>query len=96
LACQQFWPTEAALCFGVLAHYLVVLFERKLSWLEAVTIGMRYWLFVTAGIIGSPQGQTTIKLAVPDKERAWWRRLWDKLLLPFPNCDAVENRPALP
>ena len=97
LACQQFWPTEAALGFGVLAHNLVVLFERKLGWLEAVTIGsLRYWLFVTAGIISSPQGQTTIKLAVPDKERAWWRRLWDKLLSPVPNCNAVENRPSLP
>jgi Transposase DDE domain group 1 len=97
LACQQFWSTEAALSFGVLTHNLVVLFERKLGWLEAVTIGsLRYWLFVTAGMISSPQGQTTIKLAVPQKERAWWRRLWDKLLSPFPNCNAVENRPPIP
>jgi Transposase DDE domain group 1 len=97
LACQQFWSTEAVLSFGVLAHNLVVLFERKLGWLEAVTIGsLRYWLFVTAGIISSPQGQATIKLAVPSKERAWWKRLWNKLLSPFPNCNAVENRPALP
>ena len=29
LACQSFWATEAALSFGVLAHNLVVLFERK-------------------------------------------------------------------
>ena len=97
LACQQFWSTEAALSFGVLAHNLVVLFERKLGWLEAVTIGsLRYWLFVTAGCISSPQGQITIKLAVPQKERDWWRRLWDKLLSPFPNCNAVENRPPMP
>lgn len=97
LACQQFWSTEAVLSFGVLAHNLVVLFERKLGWLEAVTLGsLRYWLFVTAGIISFPQGQTTIKLAVPHKERAWWRRLWDKLLSPFPNCNAVENRPPIP
>jgi len=97
LACQSFWATEAALSLGVLAHNLVVLFERKLGWLEAVTIGsLRYWLFVTPGVFSRPQGQTTIKLAVPPKERDWWHRLWNKLLSPFPNCNAVENRPPIP
>jgi hypothetical protein len=97
LACKRFWATEAALSLGVLAHNLIVLFERKLGWLEAVTIGtLRYWLFVTAGVISHGQGHTTIKLAVREKERDWWRRLWEKLLSPFPNCHAVENRPALP
>jgi hypothetical protein len=95
LACKDFWGTEAALSLGVLAHNLIVLFERKLGWLEAVTIGtLRYWIFVTAGVISHAQGKTTIKLAVPPKERDWWQRLWDKLLSPFPNCNAVENRPA--
>lgn len=28
------------------------------------------------------------------RERAWWRRLWEKILSPLPNCNAVENRPA--
>jgi hypothetical protein len=97
LACQSFWATEAALALGVLTHNLVVLFERKLGWLQAVTIGsLRYWLFVTAGVISHPQGRTTIKLAVPIRERAWWQRLWEKLLSPFPNCNAVENRPPIP
>jgi hypothetical protein len=63
LACQDFWGTEAALSLGVLAHNLIVLFERKLGWLEAVTIGtLRYWPFVTAGVISQAQGRTTIKL----------------------------------
>ena len=97
LACQSFWATEAALALGVLTHNLVVLFERKLGWLQAVTIGsLRYWLFVTAGVISHPQGCTTIKLAVPIRERAWWQRLWEKLLSPLPNCNAVENRPPIP
>ena len=95
LACKDFWGTEAALSLGVLAHNLVVLFERKLGWQQAVTIGtLRYWMFVTAGIITHGQGRTTIKLAVPERERDWWRRLWEKLLSPFPNGNAVENRPA--
>ena len=95
LACKDFWGTEAALSLGVLAHNLVVLFERKLGWQQAVTIGtLRYWMFVTAGIITHGQGRTTITLAVPERERDWWRRLWEKLLPPFPNCNAVENRPA--
>jgi hypothetical protein len=47
----------------------------------AVTVGsLRYWLFVTAGGITRPHGQTTIKLAMPPKERDWWHRLWNKLL----------------
>lgn len=72
LACRSFWATEAALSFGMLAHNLGVLFERKLGWLEAVTIGsLRYWLFVRAGVISHPQGKTTIKLAVPPRERDW-------------------------
>ena len=97
LACKDFWGTEAALSLGVLAHNLIVLFERKLGWQEAVTIGsLRYWIFVTAGVISRAQGGITIKLAVPKKERDWWQRLWEKLLSPLPNCNAVENRPALP
>lgn len=95
LICEQFWSTEAALSLAVLAHNLVVLFERKLGWLEAVTLGsLRYWLFVTAGVLSRPAGRVTLKLAVPERERAWWRRLWEKLLSPAPNCHAVENRPA--
>ena len=95
LVCKDFWATEAALSFGVLAHNLIVLFEHKLGWQEAVTLGtLRYWLFVTAGIISRPQGQMTIKLAVPTHERDWWRGLWDKLLSPNPNCNAVGTRPA--
>jgi hypothetical protein len=94
LVCRDFWATEAALSFAVLTHNLIVLFERKLGWSEAVTLGsLRYWLFVTAGIISRPQGQTAIKLAVPAHERGWWRSLWEKLLSPHPNCHAVGPRP---
>lgn len=96
LVCQDFWATEAALSFGVLAHNLIVLFERKLGWQEAVTLGsLRYWMFVTAGVISEPQGQLTIKLAVPPHERGWWRDLWARLVSPLPNCNAVGIRPAL-
>ena len=45
-------------------------------------------------IIARPAGKITIKLAVPRRERDWWTRLWGKILSPFPNCNAVENRPA--
>ena len=50
-------------------------------------------MFVTAGIISRPQGKTTIKLSVPPHERDWWRDLWEKLLSPNPNCNAVGPRP---
>jgi len=72
-----------------------VLIQRLLGWQQKVTIhSLRFWLFVTAGVLSYPLGKTTIKLAVPHRERAWWGRLWDKILSPFPNCNAVENRPA--
>ena len=51
-------------------------------------------LAVRDGVLSYAQGKTTIKLAVPHREHAWWRRLWEKILSPFPNGNAVENRPA--
>ena len=95
LCLQSFWATEAALSLATLTYNLTVLFERHLGWQQKVTISsLRFWLFVTPGIIAHPAGKTTIKLAVPPRERDWWSRLWEKILCPFPNCNAVENRPA--
>ena len=95
LICERFHATEAALSLAVVAYNLTVLFQRALGWQTKVTIqSLRYWIFVTGGLISSPQGQTTIKFAVPERERSWWKRLWEKILSPFPNCNAVENRPA--
>ena len=79
-----------------LTYNLIVLFERHLGWQQKVTIqSLRFWLFVTAGVLSHPGGKTTVKLAVPPRERNWWRRLWEKILSPFPNCNAVENHPQL-
>ena len=95
LCLQSFWATEAALCLATLTYNLTALFQRHLGWQRKVTIhSLRFWLFITPGIIAHPAGKTTIKLAVPPRERDWWRRLWEKILSPFPNCNAVENRPA--
>jgi hypothetical protein len=95
LCLKKFWATEAALSLAGLAYNLTVLFQRHLGWQKKVTIhSLRFWLFVTAGVLSHPGGKTTVKLAVPPRERAWWRRLWEKILSPFPNCNAVENRPA--
>jgi hypothetical protein len=95
LCLESFWATEAALSLAVLTYNLTVLFQRHLGWQTKVTIdSLRFWLFVTAGTISHPRGKTTVKLAVPPRERNWWRRLWEKILSPVPNCNAVENRPA--
>lgn len=95
LCLQSFWATEAALALATLTFNLTVLFQRHLGWQQKVTIhSLRFWLFVTPGIIAHPAGKTTIKLAVPPRERDWWSRLWEKILSPLPNCNAVENRPA--
>lgn len=81
---------------ATLTYNLVLLFERHLGWQQKVTLrSLRFWLFMTAGVLSHPAGQITVKLAVPERERDWWRRLCTKLLNPIPNCNAVENRPAL-
>jgi len=95
LCLAKFWATEAALSLATLSYNLSVLFQRHLGWQQKVTIhSLRFWLFVTAGVLSYPRGQTMMKLAVPHREQAWWRRLWEKILSPLPNCNAVENRPA--
>ena len=96
LCLESFWASEAALSLATLTYNLVVLFQRHLGWQQKVTMrNLRFWLFVTAGVLSHPAGQITIKLAVPEPERNWWRRLWEKILSPIPNCNAVENRPTL-
>ena len=95
LCLEQFWASEAALSLASLTYNLTILFQRHLGWQHKVTLrNLRFWLFVTAGVLSHPAGKTTIKLAVPPRERDWWRRLWEKILSPLPNCNAVENRPA--
>jgi hypothetical protein len=95
LCLRSFWATEAALSLATLTYNLTVLFQHHLGWQTKVTIhSLRFWLFVTPGLITHPAGKTTIKLAVPPRERDWWSRLWEKILCPFSNCNAVENRPA--
>ena len=94
LCCQSFWATEAALSLVVLTYNLSVLFARHLGWLEKVTIGtLRYRLFTTAGLLSHAQGGTLIKLGIPLQNRPWWRKLWEKLLCDFPNCNAVAQTP---
>jgi hypothetical protein len=96
LCLEKFWATDAALCLAALTYNLTVLFQRHLGWQTKVTIhSLRFWIFVTAGVLSHPAGKTTIKLAVPPRERDWWHRLWGKILSPFPNCNAVGNRPVL-
>ena len=95
LCLRSFWATEAALSLATLTYNLTVLFQRHLGWQTKVTIhSLRFWLFINPGIVAHPAGRTTIRLAVPPRERDWWSQLWEKILSPFPNCNAVENRPA--
>jgi hypothetical protein len=94
LCLDSFWASEAAMSLATLTYNLTVLFQRHLGWQTKVTVQtLRYWLFVTPGLLTHPAGKTTIKLAVPRRESDWWRCLWQKILSPIPNCNAVENRP---
>jgi hypothetical protein len=94
LCLAKSWATEAALSLAVLTYNLTVWFQRHLGCQQKVTIqSLRFWLFVTAGVVSHRVGEATVKLAVPERERGWWRRLWENILTPWPNCNAVENRP---
>lgn len=94
LCLKKFWSTEAALSLAVLSYNLCVLFQRHLGCLERVTAGtLRFRLFSTGGILSRTGGITTIRLSVPESQRPWWRALFEKLVSPFPNCNAVSQWP---
>ena len=94
LCCQKFFATEAALSLAVFTYNLAVLFCRHLGWLERVSITtLRYRLFGCAGIISRAQNYTTLKLGIPPPKRSWWQQIWEKILTPFPNCNAVDQMP---
>ncbi len=94
LCCQKFFATEAALSLAVFSYNLAVLFCRHLGWLERVSITtLRYRLFGCAGIISRAQNCTTLKLGIPPPKRGWWQQIWEKILSPIPNCNAVAQAP---
>jgi hypothetical protein len=91
LCLKQFWASEAALSLAIVSYNLCMLFQRHLGWMERVSAGtLRFRLFTTGGIVSRTGGLTTIRLAVPLEQRAWWRALFEKLLSRYPNCNAVE------
>lgn len=94
LCLKKFWSTEAALSLAVFSYNLCVLFQRHVGWMDRVTAAtLRYRLFTTGGIISETGGVTTIRLAVREEsERAWWRRLLEKIQCPLPNCNSVPAR----
>ena len=94
LCLKKFFATEAAMNLAVVAYNLCVLFQRHLGWQDRVTAStLRFRLFTTGGIISNTGGRTTIRLAVPPNQRNWWRRLYEKLTSPLPNCNAIPASP---
>ena len=91
---QKFFATEAALSLSVFTCHLARLFCRHLGWLERVSLGtLRYRLFAGAGIISRAQGVTPLKLGIPPPKRSGWQPVWEKILSPIPNCNAVAQSP---
>jgi hypothetical protein len=91
---RSFWASEPALSLAPLTDNLSVLFQRHLGWQKKVTIHtLRFRRFATAAVLSHPRGKTTIKRAARSREPGRWSRLWGKILSPWPNCNAVENRP---
>lgn len=94
LCLKKFFATEAAMSLCVVAYNLCILFQRHLGWMDRVTAAtLRFRLFTTAGIISKTGGRTTIRLAVPPDQRAWWRSLYEKVTSLFPNCNSIPDRP---
>jgi hypothetical protein len=72
----------SALSLASLTDNRTVLFQRHLGGRQkAAPRHLRFWLGVTAGGLRHPAGKPTVKLAVPKRERAWWRRLGGKVLM---------------
>lgn len=95
---KSFWATEAALSLATLTFNLTVLFQRYLGWQKKVTVAsLRFWLFVTPGIIAHPAGKTTIKLAVPPAPNATGGRDFGKKSSPrFPTAMQSKTAGLLP
>lgn len=92
--CQKFFATEAALALTVFTYNLTALFARHLGWLEKMTIQtLRFRLFRSAGIISHGQRRTTVRLGIAREHRSWWAEVWEKILGPFSNCNAVAQKP---
>ena len=93
LCLESFWATEEE-ALATLTYKLSVLFQRHLGWQTKGPIhSLRCWLFRSPALFTYPTGKTILKLTVPQRERDWWTWLWEKILSPFPNCNAVEQRP---
>jgi hypothetical protein len=94
LCLENFWSSEAALGLAIWAYNLCILFQRHLGWQDRVNAAtLRFRLFVTAGIVSQTGGRKTIRLAVAPRQRPWWRRLLEKIVCPYPNCNSVEPWP---
>ena len=94
LCCAKFFATEAALSLCVFTYNLATLFCRHLGWLQRVSVTtLRHRLFGCADIISRAQNRTTLELGIPPPQRSWWRQIWEKLLSPLPNCNAVAQHP---
>ena len=97
LCLENFWSSEAALSLAIWAYNLCILFQRHLGWKDRLSAAtLRFRLFVTAGIVSQTGGRQTIRLAVPRVLRPWWKRLLEKILCPYPNCNSVEPWPEPP
>lgn len=91
LCLKKFWSTEAALALAVVAYNLCTLFQRHLGWMERVTAAtLRFRLFTTGGILSHTGGFLTMRLAVPNSQRVWWRAVFEKIFSRYANCNAVE------
>jgi len=65
-------------------------------WLSLI-IGMRAanqaWEKTFSAVSKLPSEASSVKLGVPLENRPWWRQIWEKLLSPIPNCNAVAQSP---
>jgi len=90
LCLKKFWSTEAALGLAIFAYNLCVLFERHLGWLERVGAAtLRFRIFTTGAILSQSGGWPTLRLSVPDGERAWWQRVLEKISSQYSNCNSI-------
>ena len=86
---NNFWATEAALNFALLAFNLMSLFRQAVVRATVRKKGvhqpvqrtlntLRHSLFAQAGYINKEGGKSVLKLAIAMQRREWFKGLWDQ------------------
>jgi hypothetical protein len=81
---REFWTTEAALGFAMLAYNLISLFRQAVmrSRIQHTLLTLHGLVLAIGGSWHRDSSQNRLILSVPQKKRAWFSGLWDNASAP--------------